>query len=152
MLNDDYRDMLSAFSAENVKYLVVGAYALAVHGRPRATGDIDFWVLATHTNAKCVLRALTTFGAATSDITIDDLSQPGLVIQIGVAPRRIDILTSIDGVDDFESAWTARDEVVFDGITVPVISRSDLIATKRATGRLQDLADAEWLEEEGEQD
>lgn len=142
--------MLSAFSAENVKYLLVGAYALAVHGRPRATGDIELWVQADSDNAERVLWALNVFGAATNNITTDELCEPGLVVQIGVAPRRIDVLTSIDGVEDFEQAWASRDEIDFDGVTVPVINRSDLIATKRATGRLQNLADVEWLEEEGE--
>ncbi len=108
-MNPDYKDILSAFSAEGVEYLLVGAYALAVHGIPRATGDIDILVRPHPDNAVKVWRALKTFGAPLSQITEKELSTPGLVFQFGVAPRRIDLLTSIDGVG-FEEAWDGRIE------------------------------------------
>ena len=149
MLNPDYRDMLSALSAGEVEYLVVGAYALAAHGLPRATGDIDFWVRPSTANAERVLEALRRFGAPLSDLTRDDLARPGTVFQIGVAPRRIDLLTAIDGVE-FESAWRDRESREVDGLSIPVLSRNDLLRNKRATNRPKDLLDAEWLERHGD--
>lgn len=144
MLNPDYRDILSAFAVERVEYLLVGAYALAAHGFVRATGDIDLWVRPDQTNADRVLRALARFGAPLSDVSKDDFVEPGVVFQIGVAPRRIDILTAIDGVA-FGEAWQARDEVDIEGVSIPVISRSHLAQNKEATGRPQDEVDAAWL-------
>ena len=145
MLNPDYRDMLSALSAAGVEYLLVGAFALAAHGLPRATGDIDIWVRPSPENALRVLKALQEFGAPAFNLTIEDLSTLDLVFQIGVAPRRIDILTSIDGID-FDHAWPNRVSVELEGVTVPVISRADLITNKRASGRPKDRADLAWLE------
>jgi len=146
LLNPDFRDMLSALSAAEADYLVVGAYALAAHGFPRATGDIDLWVRPTKENAMRVWKALAAFGAPTSRITLEDFSTPDIVYQIGVAPRRIDILTSISGVE-FEHAWEDRISVELDGLTVPVIGRLHLLANKRASGRPKDLADAEILDQ-----
>jgi hypothetical protein len=108
MLNPDFSDMLSAFTGESVEYLVVGAYALAAHGVPRATGDLDFWIRPTPENASRVLRALAAFGAPTADLALDDLTTPDLVFQIGVEPNRIDILTSIDGVTFDEAGPRGR--------------------------------------------
>ncbi|QXD13815.1 nucleotidyltransferase [Rhodocaloribacter litoris] len=149
MLNPDYRDILSAFSDEKVEFLLVGAYALAVHGRPRATGDIDLWIRRSEENARKVLRALTTFGAPISGLSEADLTAPDMVFQIGVAPRRIDILTTISGVE-FDEAWEAREEVEIEGLRIPVISRQHLIQNKRSVGRLKDAADAEWLQRKPE--
>lgn len=146
MLNTDYRDMLSAFTVENVKYLLVGAYALAAHGHVRATGDIDLWVESSPENAAHVMAALRRFGAPLHQIEEQDFETPDTVFQIGVAPRRIDILTGVDAVD-FEAAWGARTEVEVSGLKVPVISRQHLLQNKRSTGRPQDQADAAWLEE-----
>src|SRR5215217_5575526 len=98
LLNPDYRDMLSLFNEEKVEYMVVGAYALAYHGLPRATGDIDVWIRRSDENTDRVWRALSRFGVPLFDLTKDDLNKPETVFQIGLAPRRIDILTSIDGV------------------------------------------------------
>lgn len=145
MLNPDFRDMLSAFCDEGVEFLLVGAYALAAHGHPRATGDLDLWIRCSHENAQRVWRALSRFGAPLCDLTIEDITSPGTVIQIGVAPRRIDLLTSIDGVD-FEEAWPERKDIAVESLTVPVIGRADLIQNKRALARPQDLADVAWLE------
>jgi len=146
LLNPDYREILSAFNEENVNYLVVGAYALAAHGLPRATGDIDIWVRCDPANARRVWRALVRFGAPLSELKETDLSSPGLVFQIGIAPSRIDILTSIDGVE-FSEAWKERLAVEVDGLPVHVIGRSHLIANKKTVGRPQDLADVARLEE-----
>ncbi len=143
-MNPDFRDMLAALSAEGAEYLLVGAHALAVHGHPRATRDLDLWVGTTGENPVRVWRALERFGAPVDQITIADLGRSDLVFQIGVAPQRIDILTSIDGVD-FPAAFDARLEADLDGVRIPVISRSHLIQNKRASGRTQDLADLEAL-------
>jgi len=137
--------MLSALSAEDAEYLLVGAYALAVHGVPRATGDIDLWVRPSRANAEKVLRALARYGAPIGALTLDDLSKPGTVFQIGVAPNRIDVLTAIDAVD-FGEAWSRRICTDVAGLSVPVIARDDLIRNKRSTGRSQDQADADRLE------
>jgi hypothetical protein len=139
--------MLSAFTVENVKYLLVGAYALAAHGHVRATGDMDLWVESSAENATRIMAALMRFGAPLHQVQERDFETPDTVFQIGVAPRRIDILTAIDAVD-FETAWEARTVVEVSGLNVPVISRPHLLQNKRSTGRPQDQADATWLEED----
>jgi hypothetical protein len=146
LLNPDFRDMLSALCAEGAEFLLVGAFALAAHGLPRATGDIDVWVRPSEANAARVWRALGRFGAPTPGLTLADLATPDVVFQIGVAPRRIDILTSIDGVT-FDEAWPQRLVVDVEGLAIPVIGRTHLIQNKRAAGRPQDLADLTWLEQ-----
>ncbi len=145
MLNPDYRDMLSILNDEGAEYLVVGAHALAAHGYPRATGDIDLWIRCTEENAKRVWRSLCRFGAPLRDLTLADLVTPDIVFQIGIEPRRIDLLTSIEAVT-FEEAWPRRKAVVVDAIPISVIGRDDLLQNKRNTGRTKDRADAEWLE------
>lgn len=144
-MNEDFRDMLSALSEAGAEYLVVGAYALAAHGRPRATGDLDLWIRPTPENAERVWRALAAFGAPLQDVTREDLSQPDLVLQIGVAPRRIDLLTSVTGVE-FEEAWERRIAAQIPSMSVPVIGREDLIRNKRALDRPRDRADLALLE------
>lgn len=144
-MNPDFRDMLLALSEEGAEYLLVGAYALASHGYPRATGDLDIWVRPSHENANRVWRALKRFGAPTLDLAPADLETPDIVFQIGIAPRRIDLLTSIAAVE-FDAAWPERIEVDVEGLTVPVIGRAHLLVNKRSTGRPKDLADAAWLE------
>lgn len=131
-----------------VEFLVVGAYALAAHGLPRATGDLDIWVRPTANNAQRVGRALAAFGSPVEKLRVEDFTIPEIVYQIGVAPRRIDILTSISGVD-FEQAWSNKMVLALDGLSVPVLGRSDLIANKRSAGRKKDLADLESLQEPG---
>jgi hypothetical protein len=147
LLNPDYRDMLSAFSDEKVEYLLVGAYALAAHGYVRATGDIDLWIRPDKKNAQRVMRALRQFGAPLSQVSEDDFVEPGIVLQLGVEPRRIDILTAIDGVD-FEEAWQAREEIQVEGVSVYVIDKVHLAKNKEATGRAQDKFDLDWLRRE----
>ncbi|MBC8329159.1 MAG: hypothetical protein H8E31_10485 [Planctomycetes bacterium] len=144
MLNPDYSDMLSALSGAAVEYLLVGAYAMACHGLPRATGDIDLWVKPSRENALRVFRALDAFGAPRQDLTQSDLERPGTVFQIGVAPRRIDLLTAIAGVA-FEEAWSGRMTVEIAGLVVPVLGRDQLLKNKEAAGRPKDLADLEEL-------
>ena len=147
-MNPDFKDLLSALNAHEVEYLVVGAHALAAHGHIRATKDLDVWVRPSADNAERVLRALAEFGAPLQDLRADDLSEPGVIFQIGVPPVRIDVITEIDGVD-FESAWAERLESTLGDLPVHVISRRDLIRNKKASGRLQDLADVERLERDG---
>jgi hypothetical protein len=131
--------------AAGVEFLLVGAHALAVYGRPRATGDLDLWVRPTRENAPRVMQALKAFGAPSFDLTVEDLSTPENVFQIGVAPCRIDLLTTISGVD-FETAWNHRTTLEIDGLSIPCIGRADLVANKRAVGRPRDLADVAELE------
>jgi hypothetical protein len=145
-MNSDFSDMLSALSAEGVEYLLIGAYAMAVHGFPRATGDIDVWVRPSPDNADRVIRALTRFGAPLGELQAADLAGEGTVFQIGVAPNRVDVMTAIDGVT-FDEAWPRRHTRTIEGVTLSVISRDDLIRNKRATGRARDRVDAEQLEE-----
>mgnify|MGYP001557408735 CR=1 FL=1 len=145
MLNEDYRDMLRALSDEKVRFILVGAYALAAHGYPRATMDIDIWVMPSPENADAVLRALRRFGAPLHDLTGEDLQTEGTVFQIGVAPRRIDIMTAASGLR-FEAAYRNSTTARIEGIDVRLLSIDDLIVNKRATGRTRDLADAEALE------
>jgi len=140
--------MLSALCAEHAEFLLVGAFALAVHGEPRATGDMDLWVRPTRENAQRVLAALRRFGAPMERIAATDLEQPEIVLQLGVRPNRIDILTGVDGVS-FEEAWAGRLESDVEGLRIPVIGRAELIRNKRATGRTRDLGDAEALERGG---
>jgi hypothetical protein len=130
------------------EYLVVGAYALATYGPARSTGDIDIWVRPSLENAERVWAALEQFGAPRRRLSRADLHTPDNVFQIGLAPNRIDILTSITGVD-FDNAWRNRKQVQINGISVSVIGRDELLQNKLATGRPKDLADAAWLEEWG---
>jgi hypothetical protein len=141
-LNPDFSEMLSALNARKADYMIVGAYALAAHGYLRATGDIDIWIRCTVENAEKVMHALKDFGAPLFDLTLDDLSTPETVFQIGVPPRRIDFLTSISGVD-VDECWTARMEVEVDGQHINFLSRAWLILNKRAAGRPKDMLDAD---------
>ena len=145
-MSSDYSELLAAFNARGVEYIVVGAHALAAHGHVRATKDLDIWVRPSADNANRVLGALQDFGAPRFDLTAEDLQTPGVVFQLGVAPVRIDIITAIDGVE-FEDAWSDRMSARFEDQEVAVLSRQKLIANKRAVGRAQDLADIEWLEQ-----
>jgi hypothetical protein len=145
LLNPDFHDMLSALCGEGAEFLLVRAYALAAHGLPRATGDMDIWIRCSAGNAERVWRALRRFGAPLTGLTRDDLNTPNLVFQIGVAPRRIDILTSIDAVQ-FDEAWPHRQVIEIEGLAIGVIGRLHLIQNKRAVGRPQDLTDVAWLE------
>jgi hypothetical protein len=144
-MNRDFVDLLRAFIAADVRFLVVGAYALALHGRPRGTGDLDVWVDATPDNAARVMRALTAFGAPKQDLSEADFARPGVTYQIGVPPGRIDLLTELSGVT-FAEAWPARVIGAFGEIEVGFIGREAFIRNKRATGRPKDLVDIDGLE------
>jgi hypothetical protein len=147
-LNPDFAEMLSVLSAEGVEFLVVGAFALAAHGNPRATGDIDLWVRPHPANARRVIVALRNFGAPLFDLTLDDLLKNDTVFQIGIPPARIDILTGVSGLT-FEEAWSRKLEVNLEGKTVSVLSLQDLATNKAAAGRDKDLADLVWLRKHG---
>ncbi|QDT67606.1 hypothetical protein MalM25_05060 [Planctomycetes bacterium MalM25] len=136
LVNDDYKDMLSALNDAGVEYLVVGAYALGAHGYPRATGDIDFWVRPSEENAKRAWHAMLAFGTPRSDLSESDFLDPDNVVRIGMPPRCIDLLTSITGVD-FDSAWQDRVASEIGGYPVWVLSREHLIANKRAAAEIK---------------
>ena len=143
-MNPDFVDLLRAFADAEVRCLVVGAYALAHHGRPRATGDLDIWVEPSPSNAPRVIRALAAFGAPLQEIREDDFARPGAVFQIGVPPGRIDVLTELSGIT-FAEAWPGREPGRFGDLTVDFLGREAFIRNKRATGRLRDLSDIEDL-------
>jgi hypothetical protein len=144
MMPPDFIDLLRAFVDADVRFLVVGAHALAIHGRPRATGDLDVWVEATADNAGKVMQALRDFGAPLENVTRADFSRPGVAYQIGLPPLRIDILTELTGLE-FSRAWPSRVCQGIGELEVPFVGRDDFIRNKAATGRLRDLADIEDL-------
>ncbi len=144
-MNQDFVDLLRAFIAAEVRFLIVGAYALAVHGRPRATGDLDVWVDATPANAPRVMRALAEFGAPASQVAESDFAKPGAIYQIGLPPVRIDVLTEMTGLS-FEDAWPHRVHQTFGDVQADFIGKAEFIRNKRATGRTRDLSDVEGLE------
>lgn len=143
-MNPAFLDLLRAFAAANVRFLIVGAYALAYHGRPRATGDLAVWVDATSDNAPRMMRALAAFGAPLTQVTENDFARPGIDFQIGIPPRRIDILTELSGVT-FAEAWPERERGLFGELMVDYLGREALLRNKHATGHLKDLADVEGL-------
>ncbi|HYX72236.1 MAG TPA: nucleotidyltransferase [Nitrososphaera sp.] len=144
MLNPDFKDMLLCLKDEEVDFIIVGAYALAAHGFPRATGDIDIWVRNSFENAQKVIRALTKFGASVSHLSEDDFTAPDMIIQLGVEPCRIDLLTGIDGVG-FDEAWQNKISITIDDLEVDILSKEDLLRNKLATGRDKDQGDIVWL-------
>jgi hypothetical protein len=145
---DDFRDFLAALLQAEVRFLVVGAHALGLHGVPRATLDLDVWIDRSAENAKRVWAALAAFGAPLADLDISavDFVKPDIVAQFGMPPFRIDVLTGLSGVT-FEEAWVDRVEASFGDLRVPYLGRAALIRTKRASGRTKDLADLESLGE-----
>lgn len=147
--SDDYSDLLRAFNAEGVEYLVVGAHALAVYGYLRYTGDFDVWVRPSEENSKNVYRALTAFGAPVDQLSASDFASDDLIFQIGVEPIRIDIITSIDGVI-FEEAWKNKVAADYGGIPIWILSRKDLLTNKKTVARPKDLEDVRALERLGE--
>lgn len=144
MLNEDYKEMLQLLSEEQVDFIIVGAYALGAHGYPRATGDIDIWVKPNNTNSRKLYKALARFGAPLEQIEIDDFSMEGIIFQIGVIPRRIDIITKIDGVT-YQEADEDKITVEVEGLMLPVISLDKLIKNKMATGREKDELDIKTI-------
>lgn len=144
--NEDFLDVLRELGAAGVQYVIVGAHALAVHGVPRATGDLDVFVRPTLDNSRRVVAALRAFGAPLDahGITDGDFCRPGTVYQLGLPPRRIDVLTAISGVS-FDEAWATRVEVQVGETPVAFLGRESLLRNKVASGRPKDLADLEIL-------
>jgi hypothetical protein len=144
-LQKDSREFIELLNSHEVEFLVVGGHAVAFHGHPRFTGDIDFWIRPRADNAARLLSALRSFGFGELALTEDDFTQPDKIVQLGHPPNRIDLLTSISGVS-FEEAWTAREKGDLDGLAVHFLGWKALIENKRACGRAKDLADVAKLE------
>lgn len=145
----DFKDLLSAFHAQNAKYLILGGYAVSFYGQPRATRDIDLFIKADLANAKAVFAVLSAFGAPLENLAVGDLMDTGHFVRFGREPVAVDILPSIDGIE-FDDAWERRVEGVIDmkrGLKAFFLSKDDLIVSKLAAGRLRDLADVEELRE-----
>lgn len=145
MTNRDFRDLFFALNAAEVRYLVIGAYAVTFHSKPRFTKDLDVWIDPAPANAKRAWQALADFGAPVKDLKPEELTDPDLVFQVGVPPNRIDILTSILGLN-FADAWNGRARAKYADCAVSYLSKEDLIRNKRLTGRPQDLEDVRKLE------
>lgn len=143
-VNSDFTDLLKLFSDKRVRYLIIGGYAVIQYAEPRYTKNLDVWISTDMANAASVYGALKEFGALLAELTEEDFSEEGYFYQMGVPPMRVDILMGIPGIE-FEEAWGKRVEVDFDGLMVPFISKEDLITAKRASGRPQDLIDADTL-------
>ena len=143
-LEKDLREFVESLNALSVRYMVVGAFAVAYHGYPRYTADLDLFIERSRENAQLMIRVMESFGFGDLNFAVDDFMKENQVIQLGVAPHRIDLLTSLSGVQ-FEDAWTTREDGEIDGLRVPLISREMLKRNKAATGRQQDLADLEHL-------
>ena len=143
-LDKDFNEFVELFVGNDVRFLIVGGYALAAHGCPRATDDFDAWVWTNSENAEKIVKCLSEFGFGSLNLTTDDFTTLDRVVQLGFPPYRIDIITSISGVE-FDSAWENRLIVDVDGMQVPFIGRDDLLANKIATGRPKDLLDVERL-------
>ena len=149
MVNRDFKDLLAAFGAHEVRFLVVGGYAVTFHSRPRFTKDLDVWVEPTTANAPRVMKALAEFGAPLTahGVTVQDFERPGVVYQMGMPPNRIDVITAVDGLV-FGPCWDRRVTATFGGVPVAYLAKADLIVNKRTVGRPQDLEDARTLERE----
>lgn len=143
-VNSDFTDLLRLFNANSVRYLVIGGYAVVQYAEPRFTKDLDLWISTDASNASAVYKALREFGAPLVDLTEADFAEEGYFYQMGVPPVRVDILMGVPGLR-FEEVWTRRVEVDFDGLPVSFIARQDLITSKLASGRPQDLIDADLL-------
>ena len=146
-LNQDFKEFIELLNARSVRYMVIGGYAVAFHGHPRYTKDLDVWVDATPKNAELLIEVLEQFGFGGVGISAADFVEPDRFIVLGKEPTRIDIITSIKGLS-FDEAYKSRIESSFDGVIVNFISREHLIVVKKAAGRLQDLADVENLSAE----
>ncbi|KAA0278640.1 MAG: hypothetical protein EDM79_04800 [Chloroflexi bacterium] len=143
-VNSDFSDLLRIFNEHGVKYLVVGGYAVVQYAEPRYTKDLDVLIATDKKNAEAVYSALREFGAPLAGLTSKDFAEDGFFFQMGVPPVRVDVIMGIPGVN-FEECWNRRVEVDFEGLSVIFISKQDLIVSKRAAGRPQDLMDADLL-------
>lgn len=149
-VNSDFTDLLNLFNDNKVKYLVIGEYAVIQHAEPRSTKDLDLWISTDTDNAAAVYKSLHEFGAPLANLTEADFAEEGYFYQMGVLPVRVDILMGIPGLK-FKEAWEQRVEVDFDDLSVFFIARQDLITSKRASGRPQDLIDADLLSQSQEE-
>ena len=140
-LNRDYQELLQSFVSHNVRFLIVGGYALAAHGHPRYTKDLDIWVWTDPSNAERIVMSLESFGFDGLGLTALDFQEPDVVVQLGREPLRVDILTFATGLD-FVTAYENRIMVSIGNLEVPFVSIGDLRTNKLATGRLRDIADA----------
>jgi hypothetical protein len=145
MLNQDFKEFIQSLNDNNVRYLVVGGYAVALHGYPRYTKDIDIWVQLSPENATKMIKAIDQFGFGSLGLQINDFLEPDTIIQLGYPPNRIDILTTLVGVD-FDACYNDRVEIQIDEIDINFISLENLKLNKKSSGRFQDLADLENLE------
>jgi hypothetical protein len=145
MLNSDFKEFIQLLNENQVKYLVIGGYAVAVHGHPRYTKDIDIWIEMTPENADKLLTALNQFGFGSLGLSPQDFQSPDQIIQLGYPPNRIDLITTPDGID-FDTCYTSKLEILINDIPVQFIDLNNLKKNKKASGRLQDLADLENLE------
>jgi hypothetical protein len=144
LTSPDFKELLSILEKHKVRYLVVGGYAVMKYTEPRFTKELDLWIATDEENARAVFAALKEFGAPLKGLTPHDFTEKGYFYQVGNPPLRLDIMMSIPGVE-FESCWENREEVLLEKLAIPFISRSDLIKAKEASGRAQDLIDAENL-------
>ena len=145
MLNQDFKEFLQLLNANEVKYVVIGGYALAAYGCPRYTKDIDVWIERDNSNALKLIEALKQFGFASLGVTVDDLVTPEYIVQLGYPPSRIDLITDADGVS-FAECYASKVQLEIEGVTVNFIDRKSLIKNKKASARTQDIADVEALE------
>ncbi len=144
VLDEDFKAFIKLLNENGVRYLVVGGYAVAYHGYPRYTNDLDFWIWAAPQNAEKLLDTLDQFGLGALGIKLDDLMNPENVIQLGYEPNRIDLIVQLEGVD-FDACYLHREEAVFEGAVIPFINLEDLITNKLSTGRLKDKVDVKML-------
>lgn len=145
-LSQDFKEFIQLLNAHKVEYLVVGGYAVAIHGFPRTTGDIDFWIKPNYENSERMVNALTDFGFGSLDISTDDFLKEDHVVQLGFPPNRIDIMTSVTGLN-FDESWKEKKEIVFEGEKINFISLHHLRINKKQTGRDKDNLDLKNLPE-----
>ena len=144
MFSQDFREFIELLIKNKAEYLIVGGYAVGIHGHPRYTGDLDIWLNSTPNNAEQILKSVNEFGFSSFKLTQTDFTKAGNVIQLGYPPLRIDLLTEIDGVS-FEECFKNRKEVVIGGLKVNFIGYNDLLKNKKESGRLRDIDDIENL-------
>ena len=144
IFNQDFREFIESLNKHKVRYLLIGGYAVALHGHPRYTKDLDIWIWMDNTNAANLLKALTDFGFSSLSLSIEDFLKPDQIVQLGFPPNRIDLMTSPKGVD-FDTCYASREEIEIEGLKVKLIDLNHLKINKKATGRHQELADLENL-------
>ena len=144
IFNPDFREFIESLNRHNVRYLLIGGYAVALHGHPRYTKDLDIWISMDNTNAANLLKALKDFGFSSLSLSVEDFLKPDQIVQLGFPPNRIDLMTSPKGID-FDTCYASREEIEIEGLKVKLIDLNNLKKNKKATGRYQDLADLENL-------